>query len=122
MTEEPGEEDGLIARIVGEAVKNVFDQYLKPKQFRNVVEFFESGKTLTVGDGVTTADYLKAIGQVRGFRQDVELLAGELEPDLAKGPYKDALHASVAELILDGLHVHNRLNKQKKPGVASYGM
>lgn len=121
MTEEPGEEDGLIQRIVGEAVKNVFDQYLNTKRFRSVVEFFESGKSITVGDGVTTADTLKGIGAIKGFRQDVEMLAGELEPDLAKGPHRDALYASVAEFILDGLHVHNRLNKQKKAGAASYG-
>ncbi|MBA3313763.1 MAG: sigma 54-interacting transcriptional regulator [Planctomycetota bacterium] len=120
MTEEPGEEDGLIGRVVSEAVKNVFDQYLKPKQFRSVVEFFESGKTLTVGDGVPTAEYLKSIEGVRGFKQDVESLATELEPELAKGPYRDALLASLAEFILDGLHVHNRLNKQHKPGSARY--
>lgn len=122
MTEDSGEEDGLINRIIGEAVKNVFDQYLKPKQFRSVVEFFESGKNLTVGDGVPTAEYLKSIGQIRSFKQDVEMLAGELEPELAKGPYRDALVASVAEFILDGLHTHNRLNKQRKAGAASYGM
>lgn len=122
MTEEPGEEDGLINRVVGEAVKNVFDQYLKPKQFRSVVEFVESGKTLTVGDGVTTADYLKSIEQIRGFKQDVETLAAELEPELASGPYRNALLASVAEFILDGLHVHNRLNKQRAAGSARYGM
>lgn len=122
MTEEPGEEDGLIGRIVGEAVKNVFDQYLKPKQFRSVVEFFENGKTLTVGDGVPTEEYLKAIDQVRGFKQDVESLATELEPELAKGQHRNALLASVAEFILEGLHVHNRLNKQRTPGSAKYGM
>jgi len=122
MTEEPGEEDGLINRVVSEAVKNVFDQYLKPKQFRSVVEFVESGKSLTVGDGVTTADSLKAIEPIRGFRQDVETLAAELEPDLAKGPFRNALLASVAEFILDGLHVHNRLNKQRASGSARYGL
>ncbi|HEX6985334.1 MAG TPA: sigma 54-interacting transcriptional regulator, partial [Planctomycetaceae bacterium] len=102
MADEPGEEDGLIARIVAEAVKNVFDQYLTTKRFRGVVEFFEGGKTLTVGDGVTTGEYLKAIGQIRGFRQEVESVAGELEPELATAPFRDAFYASVAEFILDG--------------------
>ena len=122
MTDEPGEEDGVITRIVAEAVKNVFDQYLKPKQFRNIVEYFESGKTLTVGDGVSTSQTLSNVGQIRGFKADVDLLTGELEPDLSQGPYSDALRASVAEFILDGLHVHNRLNKQVKAGSANYGM
>ena len=122
MVDEPGEEDAILGRIVGEAVKNVFDQYLKPKQFRNIVEHFEAGKVFQVGDGVPTAEVLREVGLVKGFRQDVELLAGELEPELAKGPTRDALHAAVAEFILEGLHVHNRLNKQRQSGTtASYG-
>ncbi|MGC1273532.1 MAG: sigma 54-interacting transcriptional regulator [Planctomycetaceae bacterium] len=122
MADEPGEEDAVLGRIVAEAVKNVFDQSLSPKRFRSVVEFFESGKTLTAGDGVTTAEYLREIEMVRGFRKDVETIAAELEPDLVKGPFREALLASVAELILDGLHVHNRLNKQHSAGAARYGM
>src|SRR5690606_21913566 len=46
LTEETGEEDLLIGRILEEAVKNVFDQSFSPKQFRNVVEHFEDGRTL----------------------------------------------------------------------------
>lgn len=122
MVDEPGEEDSVLGRIVDEAVKNVFDQSLSTKRFRSVVEFFENGKSLTVGDGVTTADYLKEIDAIRGFRKDVEAIAAELEPDLAQGPYRDGLLASVAEFVLDGLHVHNRLNKRRRPGAASYGM
>jgi magnesium chelatase subunit I len=122
MADEPGEEDGVITRIVAEAVKNIFDQHLKPKQFRSLVEHFESGKTLTVGDGIPTADYLKAISEIRGFRQEAERLAEELEPELARGPFREGLLAGIAEFILDGLYAHNRLNKQRRPGAASYGM
>src|SRR5690606_40846885 len=60
MTEEPGEEDGLIGRIVGEAVMKVFDEYRQPKQYRALVEYFEGGETLTVGEtrnSVVNGDY-----------------------------------------------------------------
>ena len=52
MTEEPGEEDGLVARLAEEAVRNVFDAALKTRQFRDVVEHFETGEPVAVGDDV----------------------------------------------------------------------
>ncbi|MFH5804495.1 sigma 54-interacting transcriptional regulator [Alienimonas sp. DA493] len=121
MTEEPGEEDVLLDRMTDEAVKNVFDQYLKPKKFRSVVEYVESGKTIRVGEGVTTKEYLDLLDSVPNFKEDVEILAGELEPDLAGGDYHEQLLACVAEFILEGLHVHNRLNRARTGAVASYG-
>ncbi len=122
MTEEAGEEDKLVVRILQEAVKSVFDQYCSPKQFRNVVEFFEAGSTLEVGDHVATSEFLKRIDAIRGFRKQAESIAAEIAPDLAAGDRAPQLHASVAEFVLEGLHCHNRLNKKHKTGTAIYGM
>ena len=121
MTEEAGEEDRLFNRIVEEAVKNVFDQYFQTKEFRNVVDYFEGGKTLEVGDRVSTQECLKRIDAVRGFRRQVEDFADDLAADLSNGSHKAALQASVAEFILEGLHCNNRLNKKQKTGTATYG-
>jgi magnesium chelatase subunit I len=121
MTEETGEEDKLLGRIVEEAVKTVFDQRFDPKQFRNIVEYFESGNTIEVGDHVPTAQILKRIEGVREFRKQVEKAAGELDTQLAASPLRPQLEASVAEFILDGLYTHNRLNKKQKSGAATYG-
>jgi magnesium chelatase subunit I len=122
MTEESGEEDKLVVRILQEAVKSVFDQYCSPKQFRNVIEFFEGGGTLEVGDRVSTSDILKRIDAVRGFVKQVQSIASEIAPDLATGDQAPQLHASVAEFVLEGLHCHNRLNKKHKTGSALYGL
>lgn len=122
MTEEAGEEDNLVVRIVDEAVKNIFDQHFTTKQFRSVVEYFEAGNTLEVGDRVSSEEYLSRIDRIRGFRKDVQHLAKKLEPQLASGPTATGLEATVAELILDGLHCHNRLNKKQRTGAAQYGL
>ncbi|MGH7199681.1 MAG: magnesium chelatase, partial [Planctomycetaceae bacterium] len=122
MTEEPGEEDRIVSRIVGEAVKNVFDQHYSPKQFRGVVEHFERGETVEVGDRLRSAELLERIDTIRGFRRQVETAAAELEPDLSRGPFAEALRASVAEFLLEGLHCHNRLNKKQTSGAAQYGL
>jgi magnesium chelatase subunit I len=124
MADEPGEEDALIGRIIGEAVKNVFDQRFSPKQFRNVVEFFESGQTLEVGDRVPAAEYVKRLDRIPGFRRQIDQATRELAPDLAGGSETGgaALAASVAEFLLDSLHCHNRLNKKQTMGTAQYGL
>jgi magnesium chelatase subunit I len=121
MTEETGEEDKLLGRIVEEAVKSIFDQHFDPKQFRNIVEYFESGNTLEVGDRLPAADLLKRIDAVREFRKQVAKAAGDLDPEIAATPLRTQLEASVAEFILDGLYCHNRLNKKQRSGTASYG-
>ncbi len=121
MTEETGEEDKLLGRIVEEALKSVFDQHFDPKQFRSLVEYFESGNTLEVGDRVSAADLLKRVDAVREFRKQVERSAGEIDPEIARTPLRPQLEASVAEFILDGLYCHNRLNKKQKSGLSSYG-
>jgi len=121
MTEETGEEDKLLARIVDEAVKSIFDQHFDPKQFRNIVEYFESGNTLEVGDRLGAGEILKRIEAVREFRKQVDKFAAELDPEIAASPLRPQLEASIAEFVLDGLYCHNRLNKKQKSGMASYG-
>jgi magnesium chelatase subunit I len=121
MTEETGEEDKLLGRIIEEAVKTIFDQHFDPKQFRNIVEYFESGNTIEVGDKVPAAQMLKRIEGVREFRKQVERAAGELDAKLAATQLRPQLEASIAEFILEGLYTHNRLNKKQKSGAATYG-
>ncbi|MCA9056413.1 MAG: sigma 54-interacting transcriptional regulator, partial [Planctomycetaceae bacterium] len=121
MTEETGEEDRLIHRIVDEAVKSVFDQSLSPKQFREVVEFFEAGGRLEATGQETPPEFLARLDAVKGLRKQVDKLAAEWSPELAKGPASDALRVSVAEFILDGLYAHNRLNKKARSGGSLYG-
>ena len=122
MTEEPGEEDRLLQRLVEEGVKNVFDQFFRPKQFRNVVEYFETGNTLDVNDKQTAADLLEQLDNIRDFRQQIKNICSDIEPDLADFEHTDDLEASIAEFILEGLYCHNRLNKSRKNSASSYGV
>jgi magnesium chelatase subunit I len=126
MTEESGQEDKLILRIVEEAIKNIFDLRFKASAFKNVVEFFEAGNTLETGDSLSGSAVLERIAGIRDFAKQVSTKARELEPELtngacAQGPCASELAASLAEFILEGLHCHNRLNKRSKSGAATYG-
>jgi magnesium chelatase subunit I len=121
LSEDDGQEDQAVGRLLGEAVKNVFDSHFKLSHLRPAVEYFDEGNTFDVGDQMSAGQYLDHLGKVPGLKKQVLRFAEETEPDLAKGPARDALLASVAEFILEGLHVHNRLNKNAKAGEASYG-
>lgn len=121
MSEDEGAEDKLVERIWGEAVKNVFSQYFEVKGFRPLVEAFESGQVIELGDGLPAKDVLKRIEPIPGLRKLADEAARKLAPEFAeKGEGRDALVASVAEFILEGLHVHNRLNKSPKAGGRTY--
>lgn len=122
MTEESGEEDKLLTRLMEEAVKNVFDQHFKPRQFRNVVEYFENGETLNVNEQSGAAEFLDQLDAVRDFRKQIERIATELAPEVANGHHATQLQSSVAEFVLEGLYCHNRLNKKRKFGAAEYGL
>ncbi len=120
MSEDEGHEDKLIGRIVGEAVKNVFDGHFDAKDFRATVDYFESGKGVEVGDTLAVAEVLERIDRVPGLRKKADELARKLLPNLPDADARDAATASAAEFILEGLHVHNKLNKTSKTGVSSY--
>ncbi|MGD9856548.1 MAG: AAA family ATPase [Planctomycetaceae bacterium] len=122
MTEETGEEDRLLLRLVDEGVKNVFDQHFNARQFREVVEFFENGGRLTVADTAPTAEFLKSLDAIRGFRKTLASAASELAPELATGETATSLQGAIAELILDGLYAHNRINKAAKDAATQYGV
>jgi magnesium chelatase subunit I len=120
MSEDDGQEDKVVGRLLGEAVKNIFDQHLDLGQFRSVVEYFENGKSLEVGDQMPSAEYSDHLAAVPGFKKLLLQSAQKLAPDLADSPARDALIASVAEFVLESLHVHNKLNKNEKAGKTIY--
>jgi magnesium chelatase subunit I len=120
MSEDEGHEDKLIGRLVGEAVKNVFDAHFDVKDFRASVEYFESGKGVEIGDTQTVKEVLERIDRVPVLRKKADELARKLLPHLDDADARDAATASAAEFILEGLHVHNKLNKTSKTGGASY--
>jgi magnesium chelatase subunit I len=116
MSEDDGQEDRVVDKLVGEAVKNVFEAHFEPKHFRPLVEWFEGGKSFTVGDRVPSAEYNKRLFEVSFLKKEVNQFIKNAGLEEIQQQAGDALAASVAEFILEGLHVENRLNKNRKGG------
>jgi magnesium chelatase subunit I len=120
MSEDDGQEDKLIGRIVAEAVKNIFGTYLDVREFRAAVEHFESGKGVEIGDTLAARDVLARVEKVPGLRKRADELARTTLNNGDDAEAREAATASAAEFILEGLHVHNKLNKSVKAGATAY--
>ena len=120
MSEDDGHEDKLIQRIIDEATKNIFGLHLDVRELRPIVEYFESGHNVEVGDAMSTRVMLERIAKVPGLRKRAEELAAQALPGLSDRDGREAAIASAAEFLLEGLHVHNKLDKAAKAGGATY--
>ncbi len=73
-------------------------------EYRTVLEWFASGNHLEISDDVPQAEYAERLTEVKGLR---ELAAKYLEP---KSPEE---HAVAMELVLEGLHQHSMLSRER---------
>ncbi|WP_437230471.1 AAA family ATPase [Planctomicrobium sp. SH661] len=121
LSEDSGDEDLLLQRLVEEAIKNVFDQTLSPKRFQAVVEYFNSGNKLKISADATSQELLQAAEPIRGLRDLLKIVAGEMEPELARSSQSEDLQASLLELVLHSLYAHNRLNRKLSLGSVVFG-
>jgi magnesium chelatase subunit I len=120
MTEEDGHEDKLIHRVIDEAIKNIFTLHVDLRELRGIVEYFESGQSVELGDALPARVVLERIGKVPGLRNSANLLsAASIAGPLDRSAFECAA-ASAAEFILEGLHVHNKINKSAKAGGTTF--
>jgi len=121
LSEDTGDEDLLLQRLIEEAIKNIFDQVSSPKRFPAVVEFFSLGNKLEVSMEATASQLLESAGRISGFRDLLKKLAKDMEPSLATSPAADEFQASLMELVLHSLYAHNRLNRKISLGSIEFG-
>src|SRR5712691_10270377 len=108
---EDKKEEDLIERLVNRAVLKVFDRYFKIEDLRRVAAYFEGGWGVEVSDDAPASDYLDALREVPGLRDAVNQLG------VAETP---GLMATASELIFEGLHLHQKLNKERQGGRFAY--
>jgi magnesium chelatase subunit I len=94
------------------AIVKVFDQYFSVNSLQKVVEYFNSGWGVEVSDVMPSQDYLEGIKEIPGLKEAIRSLGT---------PESPALMASATEFILEGLHLHQKLNKEVEGGRITYG-
>ena len=108
---EEGREEQIVERLIQGAVLAVFNNYFSLGELEPIVTKFKEGYSVEVSDMTPTADYAKLIKDTDGLDAAVEKLG-------VKGT--TALTASAVELVLEGLHLNKRLNKDKVGGAYLY--
>jgi magnesium chelatase subunit I len=111
MGEEKREED-IIERLTNRAVLKVFDQYIKLDALKSAVAYFANGWGVKVSDSMSSKEYLEDISNIPGL--------GETVHALGVNANRPAQVASAAEFILEGLHLHQKLNKEREGGRYTY--
>jgi magnesium chelatase subunit I len=103
--------EDLLEGLLRRSCRRVFDERLDAEALSPVVEAFDSGWQVEVAGDLPSADYLEGLDEITGLREAALSLAGQDTP---------ARLASAIELILEGLHLSNRLNKSEEAGRARY--
>jgi magnesium chelatase subunit I len=116
LAEEEDQEDRLVLKLIGEAVKKVFLQYWKLDYWRPVAEWFQGTNVFEVGDLMPAREYLAQASEISGFLDRIEAAGEKLAPELLRGPAREECIAALIEFVLEGLHVNNRLNKTVRAG------
>jgi len=73
---------------------------------------FEDGAVVHTGEDVSSADLARLVEDVPALRESVAELSG--------GDESPAAVASAVELVLEGLHLSKKLNKDSQPGQSRY--
>jgi magnesium chelatase subunit I len=104
---EDTKEEDLIERLLNRALLKVFDKYVKVDDLKKVIDYFEQGWGVEVSDTMPAEEYLEGIRGIPGLREGI----------LALGPFESpGLMAAAAEFLLEGLHLHQKLNKEQEGG------
>jgi magnesium chelatase subunit I len=106
------ERDALIVgRMVSEAVLAVFRARVPMDTVREALGAFDEGVVARVGDDLRSAELLQVLAAIPALRPAVASLAGSESP---------AALAAATEMVLEGLHLSKRLNKDGSGSAATY--
>ncbi|MHB1508964.1 MAG: sigma 54-interacting transcriptional regulator [Acidimicrobiales bacterium] len=108
---EEGEDEEVVERLFKAAVLQTFREHSPTEQLGQVVGAFEDGAVVHAGPDLASAAYLAVFEQIPSLRPAAVALAGSESPGVL---------ASAIELVLDGLHLSKRLNKDAAGARATY--
>jgi len=111
-TLEEGEDEEVVDRLIKAAVLQTFREHCPPETLGHVVAGFENGVVVHAGPDLPSRDYARILEEVPALRLPVTVLAPESE--------SPAAIASALELVLEGLHLSKRLNKEAAGSRATY--
>jgi magnesium chelatase subunit I len=108
---EESSETEIVSRLLDRALLAIFDRHLKVDELVPIVEYFEAGWGAEVGDQIKSEEYLEGVGAIPGLRDAVHRLGPIESPGFI---------AAASEFIFEGLHLHQKLNRDRRGSRWSY--
>ncbi len=93
------------------AVLTVFKEHFEIEDLRGVLDAFDEGTVVNAGEDVGVDDYAQLVTSIPALRDAVRRLTDDESP---------AAVAGAVELVLEGLHLSKRLNKEAVGARATY--
>ena len=101
--------DAVARDLVRQAVGRVHSSYYEGVNLNSITQFFEMGGSLRIDDSSPAADVLMQLQKIQGLMTK----AGALGLAVSE---PDAVRASAAEFVLEGLHAHKRIGRNEELG------
>jgi magnesium chelatase subunit I len=101
----------VVGDLVKRATRRVFEERVPLEGIASVVEAFGQGWKVEVSAEMPSREYLDGLDAIAGLRDAAARLAGGDTPERL---------ASAIEFVLEGLHLANRLNKDRADGRVRY--
>jgi magnesium chelatase subunit I len=95
--------DTVARDLIRSAIANVFTGYADGADLRSIVEWFDMGGTLQMGDSSSSQEVLAQAAQVQGLREAAARLAGD-------DPSPSRLASSI-DFILEGLYAQKKISR-----------
>jgi magnesium chelatase subunit I len=99
--------DTIGRELIRNAVGKVYSSYLDGTNVRQVVQWFEIGGSLRLDEATPASAMVQQLGRI----QDLLELTSKLGLGVRES---DALRASAAEFILEGLYAHRRISRNEE--------
>ncbi len=104
--------DTVAKELIRIAVGKLYDQYFEGSNVAQIVQWFDLGGSLKLDESVDSATMVKQLSTIQGLMEKLKALGlSANEPD--------AVRASAAEFVLEGLHAHRRISRNEERGFAA---
>ena len=104
--------DTVAREIIRTAVGKVYDNYMEGANVSQIVQWFDLGGSLKLDETADSATMVKMLTSIQGLMDKLKAFKiGPGEPD--------AVRASAAEFILEGLYAHRRISRNEERGFAA---
>lgn len=101
--------EAVARELIRLATGKIYSQYFEGANVSQIVTWFDLGGSLKLDESTSASEMVQQLSGIQGLMEKVGVLGlGVSEPD--------ALRASAAEFILEGLYAHRRISRSEERG------